>query len=194
MMSSCHRACAAGGLSPSTFDQPQPADTSSLEISDGLPICTVIRRCKKNLPARGELTVAAMSYSGHARPGYAIDLIRPACWRHDGPPVRWPCPVLPHHASQFPAAMKPQTGHFAVGMARGLPLGACPALRRWTLLRSRAAAARSRPFVSLPAMRRGSPSDRRLPAELCQPSAQEYSDSWWKASLFGERRVIRARR
>ena len=56
-----------------------------------------------------------MSYSGHARPGYAIDLIRPACWRPDGPPVRRPCPVLSHHASQFPAATKPQTGHFAVG-------------------------------------------------------------------------------
>jgi hypothetical protein len=29
MASSCHRACAAGGLSPYTFDQPQPADTSA---------------------------------------------------------------------------------------------------------------------------------------------------------------------
>jgi hypothetical protein len=43
-------------------------------------------------------------------------------------------------------------GAFRGGMARGLLLGAGPALRRWILLRSRAAAARSRPLVSLPAV------------------------------------------
>src|SRR5271166_4243828 len=34
MVSSCHRACAADGLSPSTFDQPQPADTSAQKRAD----------------------------------------------------------------------------------------------------------------------------------------------------------------
>ena len=118
MVSSSHRAGAAGGLSPSTFDEPQSADTSAQKSQTSWVFAPPFA-LQKNLPA-WELTVAAMSYSGHARPGYAIDLIRTACWRHDGPPARRP--ASGRITRRIPAAAPPSNRVRALGWDGKRPL------------------------------------------------------------------------